>query len=439
MEIKFDNLFLEKEQMRSAGVVLGSYLDELKELVRKKSDERPEASLLLPEDRDVLEDVLKLKSEKVNHSLKYVLVLGIGGSNLGARAVYDSIRGYFDLAKPNVWPKMLFADTTDPAWLMELASFLEKNINKPDEILLISVMKSGKTKETLFNTEFFYGILKRQLGESEARERLVFITGETTELWGFAKDYDIARLAIPISVGGRFSVFSPAGLFPLAVVGFDIRALLEGAHSVLDRCLDHHVLDNMAAVSAIGMFMHHSKGKKIHDTFVFHPELESLGKWYRQLLAESIGKEESVDGRRIHSGITPTVSVGSSDLHSVFQLYMAGPRDKFTTFVHTEKREHYGRPLKDGFLRELSSSVMGKNATDLMAAILGGVKTTYGKNELPFIEVILPGISEYSIGQFMQWKMVEVMLLAKLFNVDAFNQPNVEGYKIETARILAEE
>jgi len=437
MEINFENILLEKEQIRAAGTALGAYLDDLKEVVRQKKEDRPEYSLAMTHDHEGLDEILELKREKTSHSLKYIIVVGIGGSNLGAKAIYDCLKGYFVLIKPDEWPKILFADTNDPEWLAGLASFLEKNINRPEEVLLVVSSKAGHTLETNFNSEFFFSVLKRQLGKDKAVERTVIITSETSRVWPRAKDLGISRLAIPISVGGRYSVFSAAGLFPLAAAGLDVRAVLEGANSILDHGLDSAVLSNSAAMSAITLFLHYQAKKNIHDLFVFHPELESLGKWYRQLMAESLGKREDVNGETVRAGILPTVSVGSSDLHSMVQLYLGGPNNRVTTFVYSDKRRHYGRALEPSLLEsEMVEPIANKTASAVMEAILTGVERTYSKNKLPFITVAIPGLSEYSLAQFMQWKMIEIMLLAKLMNVNAFDQPNVEDYKVETRKVL---
>ncbi len=170
--------------------------------------------------------------------------------------------------------------------------------------------------------------------------------------------------------------------------------------------------------------------------FLFAPCLESLGKWYRQLLAESIGKEFDRDGKVVHCGIMPTVSIGSTDLHSMGQLYLAGPNDKMTTFVSVQNHTRSVSIPKKGVFNGLVEGIYGKTSTEIMNAILKGIKRTYQKKKIPFCEIVLDDISPKSLGEFMQFKMMEVMFLGELFNVNVFDQPNVESYKIETKRIL---
>ena len=435
MEIRFEHMLVSEQRMKEVGASMRPYIDELVHTARTRKDGRGEYAITTPFDHEALKAVLDMKSKTVNHALKYVVVVGIGGSNLGSKAIYDSLRGHFDVLEPASFPKMLFADTCDPEWLARFSSFLEHRINSPEEVLVVLVTKSGTTIETMFNGEFLMKLLTRQFG-AVAKERLVVITAPENKFWEWAGDHDIKRLSIPLAVGGRYSIFTAAGLFPLAAAGFDIRALLEGAQSMREHCLSESVTKNSAARSAIGHFLHYQAGVRVADMFVFHPELESLGKWNRQLLAECLGKEHDLDGKEVRIGLLPTVSVGSVDLHATGQQYFGGPKNRLTTFVWSSDRRNHGLPVANEFFKEHSAQAAGKTADELMAAILQGVEEAYQKSDLPFVDVVLPGINEYSLGQFMMWKMVEIMYLGKLLNVNAFDQPGVEMYKKEVERIL---
>jgi glucose-6-phosphate isomerase len=241
-------------------------------------------------------------------------------------------------------------------------------------------------------------------------------------------------LDIPAKVGGRYSVLSSVGLLPLASVGIDIAKLREGAQDMLGQCLDESG-DNVAAHSASVLAAGAKQGYIINDNFLFHPELESLGKWYRQLMGESIGKEQSLSGETVHAGITPTVSLGSTDLHSVGQLYLGGPKDKLTTFISSKTSQEVRVP-QDRIFPALVPMISQKSAADIMGAILEGVKIAYQKADLPYMEVVLDAIDEHSLGAYLQFKMLEMMYLGQLLNVNSFDQPNVEAYKVETKRLL---
>jgi glucose-6-phosphate isomerase len=412
-----------KDDISAHAPHLEEYTERLSKVAEADNYAYEESSINLPFDGDVLEKILKTQKKYVNKKLKYVLDIGIGGSNLGTKAIYDAFHGYFDLIEPGKFPKMIFADTNDPSYIYKLYEFIRKKIKDPEEILINAVSKSGKTTETIVNLEIITS------GIPFAKDRLVITTAYNSDLWKAARSLNLDCLPIPNKVGGRFSVFSSVGLFPLAAAGIDITELLEGAMEARKICLTKNVFKNPAALSAIILFENYVKGKLINDNFIFHPELESLGKWYRQLLAESVGK----DGK----GITPTVSIGSTDLHSMGQLYLGGIKDKFFTFISAKKPGAEISVPQEPVI-EILSEVEEKSTAEIMSAILAGVKLSFAKKELPFVEIILDEISLESLGQFMQFKMIEIMYLGELFGVNAFDQPNVESYKQETRKILLE-
>lgn len=396
---------------------LAPYQSRLQAVAKSAEYLVPESFLKLPSDQERLKGIIDLARQKSGPKLKYVVVVGIGGSNLGAKAVYDAMAGYLDQLQPEHFPKIFFVESTDPDFLQALREFIQKRVRDPEEILINIVSKSGTTTETAVNADVLFETVRLRWPKID--QRIVVTTDEGSELWQLAGEWGFSRLAIPKMVGGRYSVFSAAGLFPLAAAKLDIKSLLRGAQKAKSA---------EALFSAAILCHHYRRGKIIHDTFLFNPALESLGKWYRQLLAESLGKR--------HHGLTPTISIGSTDLHSAGQLYLGGPRDKFTTFVHVN-RDHENVRLP---LRPVFSEVIGKLSTQAVTtvgtAIYQGVKAAYLKSKLPFVELSLPDLSAASLGEFMQFKMLEVVYLGKFLKVNAFDQPQVELYKSETRRLL---
>lgn len=413
---------------------LNDYTARLRQIVADSGYEAAEASLNLPKDTALLQEVRELAEQKVSAQLKYHIVVGIGGSNLGTKAVYDAITGYRDVMRPEgeEYPKLLFAETTDTEWLLGI-QHLAENTHSAEEILITVISKSGGTTETLANFEIIAAAFSEQLGDM--RERFVVITDEGSKLWDAAGAQNIARLGLPKQVGGRYSVLSAVGLFPLLTVNIQIDQLQKGAADMLDACLAEGG-QNLAAKSATVLAAHLQKGYAINDNFFFHPELESVGKWYRQLMGESVGKEQSLTGETVHTGITPTVSLGSTDLHSVGQLYLGGPKDKITTFVWASNKLAQVDVPQNRVFPDLVPMINGKTAEDIMTAILQGVQVAYQKAQLPYMQVTLDAIDEASLGAFLQFKMLEMMYLGQLLNVNSFDQPNVESYKIETKKVL---
>lgn len=327
-----------------------------------------------------------------------IIVAGIGGSNLGTMAVWRALRGRQEIG---------FAETFDARRLDRILKHVEKKDRGPAVIIIVS--KSGTTTETIANA----AVLLSKLGKND---KVVAITDENSKLWQWAIKNNADVLAMPAEFGGRYSVFSAVSLFPLGLAGIDIEKLLAGAREAKQEIADQ---------SAKEIF---ESGKAIHDIFIFEPDLEHLGRWYRQLMGESLGK----DGK----GITPTVSIGTTDLHSVGQLYLGGPKDKFTTFVSVKDHgKDFVVPDKND-LDSLTPDITGKKFSEILEATLRGVKKVYQKRGLPFAEIELKEISEETLGWFMQTKMMETISLGKLMGVNPFDQPQVELYKEETRKLL---
>ncbi len=399
--------------------------------------EKNESSINLPFDSGLLEIINNFVSKIDVDKLKYVFVVGIGGSNLGTKAVYDGLRGSLDYHSGGNVPKIIFLDTVDGRFLDNLHTILKREIKSKEEILVNIISKSGDTTETVTNFEILNSFLEDLVGD--IKDSVVVTTGRGSKLWDLAEEKKLKILEIPNKVGGRYSVFSAVGLFPLAVCGFDVDSLLLGAKNMRDICIVDDIEKNPALISAILIYLYNKKDIKIHNTFFFNPELESMGKWYRQLMGESLGKKFDTNGNEVKSGITPIVSIGSTDLHSMAQLYFGGPMDKFTTFVYAQD-DNRKISLPDSLsLGGLVEGIEGKDVFFMMKSILSGVKIAYKKNKLPYMEMRLNNINEYSLGQFLQFKMIEMMYIAHLIGIDAFDQPNVEDYKNETRSILLEQ
>lgn len=354
-------------------------------------------------DEDYLALIRKMVKKYRALRPEILIVAGIGGSNLGALAIWRALRGNQEIG---------FAETLDARRLDRMLRHIERKDRGPAVIMIIS--KSGTTTETIANASVILPKLKKA-------DKVIAITDENSVLWKWARENKFDVLPIPKEVGGRYSVFSAVGLFPLALAGINIEKLSAGARKAVSK--------NSAKKTAAEIYKHWKDGKIIHDWFIFEPDLEYVGRWYRQLVGESLGK----NGK----GITPTVSIGTTDLHSVGQLYLGGPKDKFTTFISVK---NHGKDfaIPDGnSLAALVPDVAGKQFGSILDAILRGVKAAYKKQGLPFAEAELKEISEELLGEFMQTKMMETVYLAKLMGVNPFDQPQVELYKEETRKLLS--
>lgn len=417
-----ESVQLDLEEILQQHTALDTYRQQLQEVAAAGTYKAAESSVRLPLDTEYADRILALSEKFTHDDLELVIVVGIGGSSLGTRAVYDALQ--FQQK-----PSLVFLETIDESTLSRVNTLLREYSATPEKFVINVISKSGLTTESLFNFER----VTSGLDMTKISERVVVTTDEGSLLWNKAEEYQFHRLAIPQPVGGRYSVLSAVGQFPLRLAGVNVDALLKGAHAAVDANLGETWEENKAFISAAAIFLYYQKNIRIHDLFLFAPQLESLGKWYRQLMGESIGKVSYGD----HAvGITPTVSVGTTDLHSVAQLYIGGPNDRLTTFV--KPKGATGNALENLTIGGLIPELRDTNAETVLSAMYTATKREYSENELPYLEIILDSVSEFELGYFMQTKMVEMMYLGKLLNVNAFNQPDVEGYKAETRRILAE-
>ncbi len=388
------------------------------------------------DDKHMLNAVKTLAEQKKQLHPSMIFVIGIGGSNLGTMAVVQALFGslYNDL-DPDM--QIYFADTVDTDYIHSLLVLAEVALKNGKQILVNVISKSGKTTETIANFELFLQLLKQYRAQDYA-DYIVATTDKGSPLWQLAYNEHWATLEIPAKVGGRFSVFSAVGLFPLAMLDVDIDALLEGAKHMRNACLRES--DNVAMQTAAWQYALLQDGYNIANLFLFSNELGSVGKWWRQLVGESLGKAHKKDGAKNERAVVPIVSLGSTDLHSVGQLYLANVAKIATQFVMVEQN-HFNITLPDyaEYFDQFVPNIQSKSLANIMHAIVQGVQKAYAKKGLPFYTVTLPEKNAHCVGEFLQYKMFEICYLGYLLEVNPFDQPEVEAYKSETRKILAHE
>lgn len=391
------------------------------------------ASINLPFDEELLKITYAAVKEKKHLQPTTLVVIGIGGSNLGTIAVLEALRGKFYNEHQDI--KIYFVDTVDSDNVNDITELVEHELESGENIILNVISKSGTTTETIACFEVFLEILKNHRPYNY-HQFIVATTDQDSALWQLANTEEFTLLAIPKNVGGRYSVFSAVGLFPLCFLDIDVKKLLEGARAGFAIATQQTSENNYAATSAILIAQHYNLGRLIHDTFLFSRALESLGAWYRQLSGESIGKAFDKEKRKVNIGLLPTISIGSTDLHSVAQLYFGGPDNRFTSFVGVANNTAKVVLPDYQEFEVLVGQIQGKPLAAIMDAILQGTQHAYAHDKRPFVSWLLPEKSAYYIGQLMQIKMIEIMYVGYLLNVNPFDQPEVERYKRETREIL---
>ncbi|MEK7669041.1 MAG: hypothetical protein AAB350_00400 [Patescibacteria group bacterium] len=328
--------------------------------------------------------------EKYQNS-RFIFVVGIGGSDLASKAVWNAMT----LHKSNIEKKIFFLESPSAREYEEIDGLVKNEITNLDEIVLITISKSGATMETLETFHKTFDILSEKFGEP-IKDRVIIISTEDSPLWKLAEQKEIEKIAWDEGVGGRFSAFTTPHITVLSVAGIDTNTFIEGGKEMAKKC-EENSENNSAKELAKNIFENYKREINILDFFIFNSELEDLGKWCRQLIAESLAT------------LTPTVSIGPTDLHSMLELYLGGPKNRFTIFIKS--------------LREIEGSI-NESAYE-------NVTLAYGKATLPFIKYEMSETNEKELGMFMAFMMETTIELAKLLEVNPYDQPAVEKYKEE--------
>lgn len=339
----------------------------------------------------------KIKSITKKHSNSLLVVIGIGGSYLGAKAAIDALTPKF--AKDKV---MFVGQSLSSLDLQETLEFLSN-----EDFFVNVISKSGSTLETQLTFHFIKELMWEKYGEG-MHERIIATTGKgKLRKEALANEWDI--LDIPENVGGRYSVFTPVGLFPMAVAGLNIDNFLLGTNSSrvnIDKSVDY----------ALYRYMAYKKGKKIEVLSVFEPRLEMLGKWWEQLFGESEGK----DG----SGVFPVCSVYTRDLHSLGQLIQDGERNIFETMLVLKNVD---KDLKIQNFEDISSDGLTVNRVNYVAYL--GTKEAHEDGGVPTYSLGMNRLNEFTLGELMFFFMSACIVSASLLEVNPFDQPGVELYK----------
>jgi len=372
------------------------------------------------------------------------VVLGIGGSYMGARALFEAVCHPFhnELSRDDRGgiPRIYFeGNNLDNDVLRGLLELLEKQCTDSSQIEhrwgLTVISKSGGTLETAVAFRLFRAALARFYGadSAESRECIVPITGRQGRLRSFSEVKQYPHVfPIPDGVGGRFSVFTAVGLLPAAVLGIDVGALLAGAADMTVRFRDQPSGDNpvLDYVATCHLF-EREHGMDIRVLSTWGKRLESLGFWYDQLLSESLGKQER--------GATPITAVNTRDLHSRGQQHQEGTRDKLITnvIIESPSTEPLQLPVaRDDENQDDLNRHAGKKIRELLSAAIEGTNKAYADDRRPTADIVLPTLDAYAMGQLLQMLMLATVVEGRLIGINPYGQPGVEAYKQNMNKIL---
>jgi glucose-6-phosphate isomerase len=358
---------------------------------------------------------------RVKGSYTTVVVLGIGGSSLGLLSLNAALRSPYPALEKE--PRLVVMDNIDPVRIGSYLAALD-----PKTTLLNVITKSGDTAETMSELLIFRKWFVDSLGAKAAKERIVATTDRTKgALRKIAGDEGWTTFEVPDGVGGRFSVLTPVGLLPAALLGIDIRGLLAGAGAMDARLSSGDLMENPAY---LGAALHHSAyaaGRPISVMFAYSDQLYLLADWYRQLWAESLGKKLGKDGTIVSVGPTPIKALGVTDQHSQVQLYKEGPDDKVYTFLTVEK---FGQSVQIPHAAEEAVSYLGGHTlNELLAAEEMATEIALSKAGRPVSSITFPEVNPGSIGEYYHLLEVQTVAAGGLFSIDPLDQPGVEEGK----------
>lgn len=363
-----------------------------------------------------IEATAKILREKC----EVVVVVGIGGSYLGARAVIDALSNSFDwLLTERKNPVIIYAgQNIGEDYLYELQAVL-----KNKKFGIISISKSGTTTEPALAFRLLKTQLEEQQGKEAAKELIVCITDKARgALRTLATQEGYKTFVIEDNIGGRFSVLSPVGLLPIATAGLDIRQLVAGAVRMEEVCSDKTPYEENPAAqyAAVRNALYHS-GKKIEILVNFQPKLHYVSEWWKQLYGESEGKE--------HKGIFPASVDFTTDLHSMGQWIQEGERSIFETVVSVKEANHTVLfPTNEANLDGLNF-LAGKRVDYVNKMAELGTMLAHVDGGVPNLKVEMPCLNEYYIGELLYFFEKACGISGYLLGVNPFNQPGVEAYK----------
>jgi len=364
-------------------------------------------------------DEIKADADRLSAKAEVFVVIGIGGSYLGSRAVIEALQHQFSSLVNTGRPKIVYAgQNISEDYMADLIDVLDKY-----EYAVTVISKSGTTTEPALAFRIIKNHLEAKVGKAAAKNLIVAITDEKKgALRKMADDEGYKTFVIPDNVGGRFSVLTPVGLLPIACAGFDIKNFVEGARSMEKLCgIETPFEENPAAVYAAVRNALYRKGKKVEILANFNHKLNYISEWWKQLYGESEGKE--------NKGIFPASVNFTADLHSMGQYIQEGERHIFETVVSVEKTNYniavpFDTENLDGlnFLSYKRIDEVNKMAElgTLIAHVDGGV---------PNLQISLPEINEFYIGQLLYFFEKACGISGYILDVNPFDQPGVEAYK----------
>ncbi len=364
---------------------------------------------------------IETEAKRISEISEIFVVVGIGGSYLGARAVIEALNSYFEIDNTSnkKIPKIVFAgNNISEEYHAQLLKFLDKK-----DYSLTVISKSGTTTEPAIAFRLLKNHLENKYGKEEARKRIIAITDKQKgALKKLAEKEGYKTYIVPDDVGGRYSVLTPVGLLPIAVAGFDIKKLVEGAKEMKKYIFENEDTDkNPAYQYAITRNLLYNKGKTTEIMVTYEPKLFYLSEWWKQLYGESEGKE--------NKGIYPSSVEFTTDLHSMGQYIQEGLRNIFESVLIIDNFDTILKvPHNDDNSDELNY-IAGKRMSEVNKMAELGTTLAHLDGGVPIIRIIIDKLNEFSLGELIYFYEFACGLSGYLLGINPFDQPGVEAYK----------
>lgn len=369
---------------------------------------------------------IKKDVEVLTPKSKLFVVVGIGGSYLGTRAVIEALQSEFASMEKSDHPYVIYAGhTLSEDYYHQLLQMLDSH-----DYAVAVISKSGTTTEPAVAFRIIKAHLEHKYGKANAAERIIAITdARRGALHDIAQQEGYQTYVIPDNVGGRFSVLTPVGLLPIAMAGYDIDKLLKGACDMRDICINNNTLeDNPALMYAAIRNLLYRKGRKVEILENFVPNLKYISEWWKQLYGESEGKEGK--------GILPHSLSFTTDLHSMGQYVQEGERLMFETVLSVAQPHNRVEIPMDAQNLDGINYLVGKSLTEINHNAELGTILAHVDGGVPVLRIEIPTVDEYVLGQLIYFFEFACGVSGYMLGVNPFDQPGVEAYKKNMFRLL---
>lgn len=389
----------------------------------------------LPEGGETVSEIQRF-AEGAGQAFSNLVVLGIGGSALGTTALRTALLhplwNELDDEAREFFPRLHVLDNVDPATFSAFLDHVDLR-----RTLFNVVSKSGGTAETMSQYLIIRERLQAELGDGYRRHLLFTTDPEKGVLRALAREEEIATLPVPSNVGGRFSVLSAVGLLPAAMAGIDVAALLEGAREMAKRCESDDMRTNPAGMFAALQYLAATEqGAPIHVMMPYSDRLRDVADWFRQLWAESLGKQHTRDGAEVFAGPTPVKSLGATDQHSQVQLYMEGPFDKTITFL-AERDFEKDVQIPSAYPHHAELAYLGGHSMgELLRTEMLATEAALAQRGRMNMTIEVPRVDAHAIGGLFMMLQVATVYAGHFYGVDPLDQPGVELGKQLTYGIM---